>query len=85
MHTFSCAVQSVDVDGTQVRFDADPGDYSNCRLYIGDNVLTFHRNGVLLSVAKVEPEPEPEPEDQAEPQTAAEVHREAVAHEEAEL
>jgi hypothetical protein len=61
MHTFSCAVQSVDVEeiGT-VRFDSDPNDYAICCVYIGDYVLTFDRNGMSTGVEKVEPEPDPE-------------------------
>jgi hypothetical protein len=69
MHTFSCAVQSVDVDGVILRFEADPQDYHICRLYLGDQwVVTFDRNGIVASVARIEPEPAP---DQAEPDPVA--------------
>lgn len=44
-HTFSCALQTVDVDGIPVTFESDPQDYHLCRMRIGDVVVTFNRNG----------------------------------------
>lgn len=57
MHTFSCAIQTVDANGVAVTFGADPGDYHICTLRIGDTLLRFHRNGELLDVSEIQPEP----------------------------
>lgn len=75
MHTFSCALQSVQAGDAALRFDADPADYSVCRLFVNDWVITFDRNGQAASVVQVEPEPapddtgasDPEPEPTQEP------------------
>jgi hypothetical protein len=60
MHTFSCAVQSVAIGDMTLRFDADPDDYSMCRVYVGDHVATFNRNGMLIGVEEIEPPKDPD-------------------------
>lgn len=78
-HTFSCALQTVDVDGVPVRFEADPQDYHICRMWIGDVVVSFNRNGAAIEwhreeePAPDEPTPEeaPPPRDDRSPDAVA--------------
>lgn len=56
-HTFSCALQTIDVDGVPVSFEADTQDYHLCRLRIGDIVVTFNRNGAATGWHREEERP----------------------------
>ncbi len=67
MHTFSCAVQSVAIGDLTLRFDADLGDYHLCRLYVGEYVVTFDRNGLVSAVDHVEPPADEAPAEEPAP------------------
>lgn len=65
MHTFSCAVQDVNIDDHIVaRFEAgtveNPDDYSKCRLTVWHQggeatITTFDRNGLVVGSVMIPP------------------------------
>ncbi len=56
MQTFSCAVQTIQIDDDAVTFGVDPADTSICTLTINETVARFNRNGELIDIAYPEPD-----------------------------